>query len=851
VTVAKPGGFEFLDLVDLSTASVTRQGQDVLVSDVRIRDKASQQAVRIAARLHWFRNLQGLGLVEATTLGAASSAGASRVEMRAAQGSSTSSIRANVESPGNGQSVSGIAVIRGWTFAQAGRSIRRVQLFIDGAPFSTIPCCSVRGDIAAAFPGEPNARNSGFGITFNYGFLPAGVHTLAVQIEDSAGRSRTLTEGVLVKRPGAFEFLDLLDLSTATVRIAGGALVVEGAVARDSATPQTVTRILRYRFDVSAQAFTLVEESVEEVEITSLSCTIDGDTSDISALKRNPGADGISLPEVITAVNNTRNAGSAFAPWVIPGTVRCDTVLPAITRGNLTIDGDVDADGTRDVTLDGSGVTVTSSNTTVRSLAVNSSLGPAVNVVASPETSVSNVAVLGVEVESRSGGIGVFVSADAGSGKEAHLSDVLISGSRVNGSGGGVVIRPTGLASTSAGLTLRNVIVAGNELAGNQDGVSVAPLNSKEATLTHIVITNNTITNSALHGIFLLGGLSVSSCTIEAMVTNNNVQGSGFTGISLLGGMSSSNSTIDVMVANNIVSDSKVDGIRISGGQDRGSGNIVMGKILGNTVQSAGEASLAFFGGFLTSKNIVDAIAADNVLLDSKVDGVIMGGGVETSNNIVMGQIRGNQMKGNTESGVFLTGGWSASGSMIDTMVADNIITNSVGNGIKIYGGTTQPFMDSSGPARNNTSTGAILRNTIQGSSSDGVVVVGGFDNSRGEVIGNLARQKILNNTVNRTLCSDGIPGNRAECTFSGSASIFDWMTVQEGSQQEGQGSGTGETLATAVLPHLRRLTLRAEALRGRAQTEKDAHLRVELLKIAGRLNATKDKVARIGDQTR
>lgn len=51
VTVIQPGGFEFLDQFDLSEASAERQGQDIMLSNVRIRDAASQQAVVINARL--------------------------------------------------------------------------------------------------------------------------------------------------------------------------------------------------------------------------------------------------------------------------------------------------------------------------------------------------------------------------------------------------------------------------------------------------------------------------------------------------------------------------------------------------------------------------------------------------------------------------------------------------------------------------------------------------------------------------------------------------------------------------------------------------------------------------------
>ena len=250
VTVIQPGGFEFLDQVDLSEATAERQEEDLLLSNVHIRDAITQQASIINARLRWFRNKQGLGLVEATTVGPASTIKTARPWLTGLRKAKTSAASlaplASVENPGNGDTVAGSALIQGFAVARAGRSITRVQLFIDGEPSFTIPCCSDRGDVAAAFPDEPNALNSGFGVTFNYGLLSSGVHQLMVEVEDSEGDIKKVVKGILVKRLGEFEFLEDLDLSAANVRIANGCLLVEGAIAQDAVTGQTATRLLRY-----------------------------------------------------------------------------------------------------------------------------------------------------------------------------------------------------------------------------------------------------------------------------------------------------------------------------------------------------------------------------------------------------------------------------------------------------------------------------------------------------------------------------------------------------------------------------------------------------------------------------
>src|SRR5262245_2517839 len=102
----------------------------------------------------------------------------------------TSTIVAALESPENGQSVSGIAIIRGWGFdTQDGGKLSGVDLFIDGTHASSVPCCSPRSDVQAAFPQFPslNSENSGWGAVMNWGVLNSGFHTVQVQIKNTAG----------------------------------------------------------------------------------------------------------------------------------------------------------------------------------------------------------------------------------------------------------------------------------------------------------------------------------------------------------------------------------------------------------------------------------------------------------------------------------------------------------------------------------------------------------------------------------------------------------------------------------------------------------------------------------------
>jgi hypothetical protein len=63
VTVVKLGGFEFIDLVDFTNATVRIEGDYIVVTGVRIRDFSSQQTTTVQLRLRWSINSQSLAVV--------------------------------------------------------------------------------------------------------------------------------------------------------------------------------------------------------------------------------------------------------------------------------------------------------------------------------------------------------------------------------------------------------------------------------------------------------------------------------------------------------------------------------------------------------------------------------------------------------------------------------------------------------------------------------------------------------------------------------------------------------------------------------------------------------------------
>jgi hypothetical protein len=155
------------------------------------------------------------------------------------------------ESPADGQPVAGIGTVQGWAFSDtADVTITEVMLSVDGTFASTIPCCSERGDVAAAFPNAPaeSTLNSGFGITQNFNLTGAGEHTLTLTITDSSGTQVARTHTVTVVQSGGFEFLDQVDLSDATAEQQGGELLLSNVRIRDAITQQAVVINPRLRW---------------------------------------------------------------------------------------------------------------------------------------------------------------------------------------------------------------------------------------------------------------------------------------------------------------------------------------------------------------------------------------------------------------------------------------------------------------------------------------------------------------------------------------------------------------------------------------------------------------------------
>jgi hypothetical protein len=270
VEVVTVGGFEFLDLLSLADATVRLEDDEIVLENVRVRDKASGQEREVTLRLRWDPNAQTLSLSGAITTASLTSL---RSTLRGvltpmwqwlARASGAREVQAGAgivsewESPSADALVSGVQVIRAWMFAEeVGVPIAAVRVVLDGRIATTLPCCSARGDVAAAFPDNPNALESGAALVVNYGNLTAGPHVLGLEIEAANGAMVAFTRAITALKIGGFDFLDQFDLSQAAVRLEGEEIALTDVRVREETSGHEKVLTLRFRWDTATQGFVL------------------------------------------------------------------------------------------------------------------------------------------------------------------------------------------------------------------------------------------------------------------------------------------------------------------------------------------------------------------------------------------------------------------------------------------------------------------------------------------------------------------------------------------------------------------------------------------------------------------
>ncbi len=438
--------------------------------------------------------------------------------------------------------------------------------------------------------------------------------------------------------------------------------------------------------------------------VDTTSDTSDGDTTSISTLIADKGADGnISLREALEAANNTIGLDTIRFNVTDPlvggaHTIDVLSALPNITDA-VIIDGTSDPDfgGTPIVELDGSSAGLVdglrlisgSDGSTIRGLVINQFGSQGIEINNSDGNTIAGnhigTDVTGtVDLGNGSAGIYLFSAQNNIIGGTTVADRNLVSGNQGSGilrqgSNGGNVIQgnyigtdvtgtldlgnaQNGIAFAGSGVdTIGGAVVgAGNVISGNNmDGISIG------AGANGVIIQGNYI------GINVAGTGTIANTGDGIAVNADNTQ---------IGGTTS--------LARNIISGNSVEGIDLDGNS-----NTVQGNYVGTDVT-----------GTLTLGNIDDGIdisGANNTI----------GGTSASARNI----ISGNSQDG-IEIGTATATGNVILGNYIGTDVAGAVDLGNGSHGVRIFNGASTNILGG---------TAVAARNVIAGNDADGVYMHG------------------------------------------------------------------------------------------------------------------------------
>ncbi|MHB9100800.1 MAG: S8 family peptidase [Sulfuricella sp.] len=227
----------------------------------------------------------------------------------------------NLEEPVSGGSASGVGNVRGWAVSQ--RTLRRVDLYVDGTLAITVPYGSSRGDVGAAYPSYPGSGNSGFSMAYNFGNLSAGSHTFMARAVDDVGSYQDAsTTFNVVRFPASFI------ANPGEVSLLGASVtMLDGNTFRlNHVAVQGLAYNLTLRWSTATQGFALVAVNATGTGIAALAAPA-------------PFSGAASLPQsggVIAYLEEPVSGGSASGV----GNVRGWAVSQrAVRRVDLYVDG--------------------------------------------------------------------------------------------------------------------------------------------------------------------------------------------------------------------------------------------------------------------------------------------------------------------------------------------------------------------------------------------------------------------------------------------------------------------------------------------------------------------------------
>ena len=177
---------------------------------------------------------------------------------------SFATINVTLENPAQGDTASGVTAISGWAYSTEGAAVT-VKRRLNGEVREEIPCCGPRPDVPLVHSDAP--LETGFGLLFNYGRLPAGVHTIGVEVSADGEETMVVDHAVTVVVPADSEFLSAVDLSGASASIEGDKIVVSGIEVTDSGMTATVNVDLNYKTGLQSFQITAAQGPAADLHV--------------------------------------------------------------------------------------------------------------------------------------------------------------------------------------------------------------------------------------------------------------------------------------------------------------------------------------------------------------------------------------------------------------------------------------------------------------------------------------------------------------------------------------------------------------------------------------------------------
>jgi len=258
-------------------------------------------------------------------------------------------------------------------------------------------------------------------------------------------------------------------------------------------------------------------------------------------------------------------------------------------------------------------------------------------------------------------------------GLRVQASNITIRGLTIqNFDGHGIRVGPP-----SGGGDVKDVVIShnvlqdnGNSVSGNNLLVSAGNAGGSKVTFS---VSNNELSRSGRHGIFIRGG-DVGNDKVSGAISNNEVKNSGGFGIFVRGGNGDKNK-VSSAVFYNEVEGSGSHGIFVSGGD--GSNNKVSGNISKNKVENSIRRGIFLSDGNGANNIISFANITDNESNNNGDDGIFIGSGIPGSGATL---VSGNQANNNDVDGI------QTSSSSTGYVLVANEANNNGGRGIRPIG---------------------------------------------------------------------------------------------------------------------------------------------------------------------